>query len=447
MARYTYYAIVASGPRVLLLPSGSGWSLPHVSREKGAHPYFGPLIDDFRDQLGLDLAVLRVVYRRRIAGATDESEMVLDCENRTSEAALPPGGRWMERRDLVGMDLTPPEDREVLQGWFDELDGRRAIPALRVPWARPGWLAEVESWIRARLDERGSSATERPAQVKTWSISCVLRVPTGLGPVYFKAVPPLFAGEPALTEALSRRHPGQIPRVLAQDSERGWLLLDGIHGLDLRRTPTLDVWAPALGAFARLQREYVGQAETRLASGVMDRRIAGLPDQLDQLLAELASPDLRAVYGVSEEDAARVVALRPRLKEEIAALAAAGVPDTLVHGDLHGGNVIVEEGRPIFFDWTDGALAHPFFDLLTLLGDPPVEMGTPEGRERLRDAYLEPWADMLPRERLLEGLALSQRVAPLYHALSYRHIARNTEPALHWELSDGVGDYLRLLRG
>jgi hypothetical protein len=427
------------------MPSDGRWSLPRVERGDDTHPYFGVLLDEFREQLGLDLAVLRVAYLPKIPAEGEDGEMVLACENRAPDEKLPAEGRWAERRDLVGLDLAPPEHREVLQEWFDESEGRRALPALRVPWARPGWLAEVDGWIEERLEEQGMFTIGPSAQVKTWSISCVLRVPTTEGSVYFKAVPPLFAGEPELTCQLSWRHPGQVPEVLAHDPERGWLLMREICGIQLRRAPTIHIWSAALAAFARLQIDHAGQPERLLAWGGVDRRIAGLPGQFDRLLEELGSPDLRTIYGISQEDAARVAALVPRVREAIAALATAGVPETLVHGDLHLGNVMTDEGRFVFFDWTDGAVAHPFFDLLTFFRDLPDDLDTPAARERLRDAYLEPWKALLPRERLLAAFDLSQQVAPLYHALSYRYIAANTEPSLQWELSDGVGDYLRLL--
>jgi aminoglycoside phosphotransferase (APT) family kinase protein len=205
------------------------------------------------------------------------------------------------------------------------------------------------------------------------------------------------------------------------------------------------VWEEALRRFARLQVAHAGQADQLREWGCVDRRLAGLPEQLELLLEEIAAPEHRTVYGLTAEDAARAAALAPRLRELVARLAAAGVPETLVHGDLHGGNVRVEGDRIVFFDWTDGALAHPFFDLLTLFRHPRTDLKTPGTRERLRDIYLEAWAEFLPRERLLAAFALSQQVAPLYHALSYRAIALTTEPSLQWELSDGVGDYLGLL--
>jgi hypothetical protein len=440
---YTFSVIVpdAGEGRVLLMPATGGrWSLPAVVRDADVHPYFEALLDQFREQLGLDLAVRRVASL--IAGKDEEDVMVLACENRRPESAAPAGGRWATRQELAGLDLAPPEHGAVLAEWFDEVESRRPVPALRVPWARAGWLAEAEAWVRDQLTEHGLQVTGPVAQVKAWSISCILRAPTEAGPVYFKAVPPLFAGEPTLTAWLSRRYPGQVPEVLALDPERRWLLLLEIRGAQL---PDLASREEALRRFARLQIDHVGREEDLLAAGVVDRRLAGLTRAFDQLLEEIASPERRAAYRLSEEDSARVAGVAPGVKERIAALAAAGVPETLIHGDLHDGNILADGAEIVFFDWTDAALAHPFFDLHPLFHDLGDSLDRPGTRERLRDAYLEPWAALLPRERLLAAFALSQQVGPLYHALSYRYIVRNTEPALQWNLSGGIGGYLRAL--
>jgi hypothetical protein len=441
-----YSAIVpdACERQALLLPRNGRWSLPTVTRETDAHPYFSALLQEFQEQLGLHLAVRRVASLPKLAREGEDGEMVLACENRAPGGVLPPGARWVDRRDLAAFDLAPLAHRAALEEWFAESEGRCLAPPVRVPWAEPGWFPAAEAWIRDRLAESGLAPNGPIEQVKAWSISCILRAPTGEGSVYFKVVPPLFAGEPVLTDQLSRRHPGQMPVVLARDAERRWLLLREIGGTELRRTPDLGLWEETLRRFARVQMAWIGETERLLACGCVDRRLAGLPGQFDRLLDEIASPEHRAVYGISEEDAGRVTALAPSLAARIEELAGAGVPQTLVHGDLHGGNVRVDGERIVFFDWTDGALAHPFFDLLTMFRDVP---DLPDARARVRDAYLEPWTDLFPGERLLAAFELSQQVAPMYHALSYQAIAVNTEPALQWELSGGVGDYLRRLPG
>src|SRR5258708_17902063 len=59
---------------------------------------------------------------------------------------------------------------------------------------------------------------------RVWST--VLRVRTEAGLVYFKAVAaPLYAFEPDVTRALADLLPANLPRVLAVDEARHWMLL------------------------------------------------------------------------------------------------------------------------------------------------------------------------------------------------------------------------------
>ena len=44
-------------------------------------------------------------------------------------------------------------------------------------------------------------------------------------------------------------------------------------------------------------------------------------------------------------------------------LAATGVPASIQHDDLHGGNIVVGPDGDRFFDWGDGVIAHPFSTL------------------------------------------------------------------------------------
>ncbi len=47
-------------------------------------------------------------------------------------------------------------------------------------------------------------------QVRSWFLSAILRVPTTASDLYFKA-PPLYAHEPAITQAVAVRAPTLAP--------------------------------------------------------------------------------------------------------------------------------------------------------------------------------------------------------------------------------------------
>jgi Ser/Thr protein kinase RdoA (MazF antagonist) len=93
---------------------------------------------------------------------------------------------------------------------------------------------------------------------------------------------------------------------------------------------------------------------TFLAMGVPDRRSPG------PWLASVARS-----FGDPSDESLRHLA--DGLAARLARVAACGLPDTLVHGDLHGGNVIgAPKGARVILDWGDCVIGHPAFDILTL---------------------------------------------------------------------------------
>ena len=78
----------------------------------------------------------------------------------------------------------------------------------------------VEEWIRAHVVpvQPIEMAHDRP-----WAM--VLRVPTAVGDVWFKACAPVQAFEPRLSAQLFARWPDRVAEVLGYDERRGWLLL------------------------------------------------------------------------------------------------------------------------------------------------------------------------------------------------------------------------------
>jgi aminoglycoside phosphotransferase (APT) family kinase protein len=119
--------------------------------------------------------------------------------------------------------------------------------------------------------------------------------------------------------------------------------------------------------------------------------------------------------------------------------ASLGIPDTLVHGDLHAGNIGLRGGRSVFFDWTDACVAQPFLDLVTFLDESEVLDATPGARDRLRAAYLEEWHGVATGDALVRSAALAEPIGMLHQAVSYQHmlsaLEEPTRSAMGWGLT------------
>jgi hypothetical protein len=343
----------------------------------------------------------------------------------------PAGACWVGRVGFGKMDFLPAGLREVVLAYLGGLETAR-IPAKRPPWGSPGWPSEVRPWVDSHLREHGA-ALERMEQVKHWGISSVIRLKTDREDFYFKAPQtsqPLFANEARLTANLAELFPGWVPLPLAIDTERDWLLFHDFGDTDTWNMP-LETRTDFYRTYASLQVESIGHVEELLRTGCLDRRLAVLKSQIDPLLESQ-----QATARVSSDKRPRLRALAPVLKDLCDRLAGYDVPATLVHGDLHLGNALVNGQRFQIYDWTDACIAHPFMDLLNIR-----EEKDPKMEKQLLQAYFEAWQDYETMPRLFEMWRLAVILGMLHQAVSYDSIVKNLEPDSKKEL-DVTHEYL-----
>jgi len=375
---------------VLLLSSKQGWRLPRVEVDGYAENDLRPAARALEELLEAPVTILRYADR-----APDNTRRVLEVvyvleSPELGETPLP-GAAWVGREALAELPLAAPNQRDV-------------------------------------------AVTGRIEQIRAWCLSCLLRVPTADGAVFFKATAgsPLFVDEGEVMLGLARFFPANVPTPLAVESTRRWMLLDDF-GPELGWNAPLEVREAVLRLFAHMQIESSGRVGELLALGCVDRRLEWLAAQTRELLADDA-----ALAGLDDGEVATLRALGPKLEAVCLGLAATAIPDALVHGDLHLSNVTLVDGHYVFFDWTDAGVTHPFFDLIDVFRERDDSV-----REQLRGAYLSMWLDYEPMDRLLDIWKDAESVAMLHHAVSYRHILANVEPGAGRELEWALPYFLR----
>ena len=422
-----------SEPGVLLLPDGPAWRPPRFALPPGHFADVGPVTDAIRESMGLDAAVLRTL-RIDSVGNPDGPARVYEVEQRTPGWRPPAVGRWVDREEARRLALEPRALAPVVR------DHAAGTPhPLRVPWARRGWFREASGWVHRQLDALGYQPTGPLRQVRCWSVSSVMSVPTRPGLTYFKASPAVFARETALTGYLSRSYPGGVPQVLAEDVERRWMLTADLGPSTLGDVDDLRLEEDALRLLATVQMDQASQVEALATLGCPDRGLGMLRDQIDPLFADTDSTMLGRPGGLLAEQLRRLRTAAPRLKEMCSDLASFAIPMTLEHGDLDSGNVFVKDGRPVLMDWSDGSVSHPFFSLTS-------ENEVSERGPALRDAYLEQWTAYESADRLVRAYDLSVPLGALHRAVGYqRYILPQMEPSSRWELEEYVPRFLRQL--
>lgn len=398
---------------VLLVRDGGAWTLPSITFEDDAEedPEPGVISRAFTEALHADVGILRTAAH------------VASCGVYELEAEGDPSGVWRTPGDLG--------DGELARVAEAALRDRRHPHPLRPAWERPGWMSVLGAWIDERLAGTGAERT-RMDIVRTWSISTVVRVETSAGRMYAKAAPPFFAAEPSITEALGARFPGAVPEIVAGDPQRGLLLMSEVAAAEDGGGDR------SLVLLSTMQLALAGDARFLLGAGCADRRLASLPHAFDELVDDPLTREL-----VPPEDVEELRRLEQSIRGACGELASLGIPDTLVHGDFHDSNVLP---GPVIIDWTDAALAHPFFDLPTWFrfkrpGDDPV------GRRRTLDVYLAPWREAHPNADLDRAVELAERLGLVYHAVTYLRIVRATEPASRWQFERMVPGLIGRLTG
>lgn len=430
--------------RILLLPQGEGWILPRfivITSE----------IEDVYDLFHSGMKAKRVLECSTETLYTPYFEWENDTHgfrftfvvhNLDAAYEAPEGARWADSDDIGALTLADEYLRPTLTRYFEERT-TELYPLERPPWAFPGWTQRANAWIEAQVGAQGWTLTGDIELVRKWCITCVLKVPTNVGDLYFKAVPPTFAREVAVTCFLAERHPANIPALVATNEEERWLLMRDFGKAYLGESKKAGDWERAVRDFAALQISMSGQVDALFARGAMDYRLETLPEKLTLLFADetMFKPD----HAITAEEIERVKGLYPRICALIDELNACALPVTIVHGDFHVWNTAVQDGRIIFFDWTDAAVGHPFWDIALYFEAARQSDVFADQREipaYLLEVYLQAWSGFAPMDVLQKALALGEFVALVHQAVNYRHLLRSIEPVERWTLQS-VGQLVK----
>jgi aminoglycoside phosphotransferase len=280
-------------------------------------------------------------------------------------------------------------------------------------------------------------------QQRAWARSCTLRLKAHDSGLVFKAVPPSFSYEPVITRVLSLRYVGKLPEVLAVNVDKAWLLMREFQGTPLTHSRNLDDWKKTLQVFAELQIDISDSTHSLVALGVPDRNVDSLVAQIERLMVDL--PPM-----LDKDEAQTLRRAAKDIRNLCYDLIDIDLPLSLTHGDLWSGNVFIQpNGTPLFYDWSDAAVSHPFFDLPTFLAE--IERELPhiaEAQEQLLAAYLDVWTAYRPLPKLRRAYALAEVLSKLHMAIAYQQlIVPGIETAVQWEIENILPTYLRQLMG
>jgi hypothetical protein len=308
-----------------------------------------------------------------------------------------------------------------LQPWAGSLPDH----PLRHAYARVNGPHADLAWAEATLRSAGGAITGEPQQIRTWNLSSIWRLSSTAGPVWLKVVPPFFAHEGTLIDALRGE---AVPRLLGRDGGR--LLLAQAAGEDLYGA-TLAERRSMIDLLVALQRRWSERTDELLALRLPDWRAPALCAAITALLqrrADAVLPDDRALLDAFVES----------LPARCAAIAACGLPQGLVHGDFHSGNVRGGNGHALtLLDWGDSGAGHPLLDMPAFLGRSPPEQVAP-----LRAHWCAAWQRAVPGCDPARASTLLAPIAAARQALIYQRFLDHIEPAEYPYHRADVPDWL-----
>lgn len=434
-----FYAILPhpTEAKVLMRFDESGYFLPYSHKNEDIY------YDDFitiKKAIEKRLKILfNILYYANLNSdkSKRQNHAIYVLEHNFSIEAIKEGS-WIDIHTLENLTLKQPEHKLVIQEYLTEVNSGN-IPELRPQWARKGWFDSASKWIKEQLLHLNYQQTSSVECIRSWGMSCVLRVGTNAGNIYFKesSTLPLFCNEPLVTSELSNLFPEHIPVVLATEPQRHWMLLADF-GKSVGRKAPIKVQKEVYSLLALIQIQSVQHIDKLLSIGCLDRRLEWLSNQIDVLFN-----DEVALSQMQPEEIKQLQSLAPSLKEKCIQLASYQVPQTLVHGDLHLNNVAFHNGKYILFDWTDSCISHPFFDMFELFFQRKKKSSST--LTNLRDEYLVQWAPYESKSRLLEAWTLAKPLCALHHAVTYQYIVACLEPRAKQEVSNALPAFLREL--
>ncbi len=288
------------------------------------------------------------------------------------------------------------------------------------------------------------------ARIRFWSVH--LSAPTDSGRFWFKENCPEQLFEARLVAALAGCAAERVLRVAAVDPDRGWILSPDQSPVLRDAGPVSAAgWQRLLVDYALLQREVTAQHLDLPGLGLTVLTPADAPAHLDRRLNELSRLPADDPGRLADADAARLRSLVPTVARWAETVTDLGLPLTLEHSDLHTGNAFATPVRtPLrVFDFGDAVCSSPLLSLLVpiraMTVDDAADRLTPAEVDRVVDAYLEVFSDLVPLPALRAAVPAAVELGKLNRQESWRRTLLSADAAGYAELGDAPAAWLAML--
>jgi Phosphotransferase enzyme family len=407
---YQLLLVLPDSHKVLARLDGRGYRLPCVHIPKWARPA-GELQKAIKAVWKLSVVILDLV---------PHPEDALQCVVAEVFSSYRPAGLAAVSVERLPDSEISERQRTIVQKILAGECGERGC------FSRIGWIDEAIAWLRCETGKSVALA-EEIQQYNASGAFALLRFPMQDRSAYWmKATGAPNAHELAVTSALSKLCPEYLsPPIAVRRDWNAWLMREA--GRPLETDLGLLALEQAVVSMSELQMTTVGSTEELRAAGAVEQRVgilrAHFSELLDYLEETMAQQISTKVPRLERERLSEIGLIFQDASHRMEDL---GIPDAVIHGDMNRGNILFDEFRCRFIDWSEAYIGNPFVSFQHLL-----LLNTGELKEtndlRLKQAYRRAWMGLLDPAQINAAFALM----PLLAVASYLY---------------GRGDWLRSSR-
>ncbi|MBB6143721.1 hypothetical protein HNQ77_001670 [Silvibacterium bohemicum] len=325
---------------------------------------------------------------------------IMEVRKRSSE--LERGGlRPVQPDDISNASLGEKERHAVASILSNNADDRG-------PFARIGWVGEVQEWIQREVHSRDIRFSEDILQFNAGGGFSLVRFDTQQGSAYWlKAVGNPNEHEFRVTTTLATLFKSYLPPIVAVRPEwNAWVMEDA--GQPLSNSFDLPSVEKAVTCLAELQGKSVDCIETLLAAGCPDCSIPVLADHLRALTEYLGDAMNRQTSTKAPRlEIQRLRELESIVRDACLAMQDLRVPDALIHNDINGGNILLCGSRCVFTDWAEACIGNPFLTFQHLCAQVSLDSRDAEAwLPCVRSAYKRSWREWLTESQIDQAFVL-----------------------------------------
>lgn len=292
--------------------------------------------------------------------------------------------------------------------------GRRSSGA----FSQIGWIDEAILWLESETGRKVSSK-HTIDQYNAGDGFSLVRFRTQDGPDYWlKATGVPNAHESEITRVLSDLCGDYLPGFISSKPEwNAWLMSGEATALSEWPQEPFQLFTlleSAVESMAELQIRTRGHGVTLLKAGAFDQGMQSFLHRSPEIFDYLQeSMGLQTSMKAQRLEKTRLLELRGIFDQTCERMESLGIDESIVHGDLNTGNILMGVGHCQFIDWCEAYLGSPLVSLqhLLLLN----RVGSEELRhfinEILKNRYLDLWTADCDPDLMQEGFVYMPMLA------------------------------------